>query len=93
MAELNRNSKKRKLETYCLEFKEEKPDKNIKKILKEVKHLKNENARITKSMEAILQKIDELQFVFINNQNTINNLDNELNLEKLKLSEDCSYIN
>ena len=93
MAELNRNSKKRKLETYCLEFKQEIPDKNIKKILKEVKHLKNENTRISKSMDLILQKIDELQMVFMNNQNTIHNLDNELNLGKLELGEDCSYIN
>ena len=93
MAELNHNYKKRKLETYCFEFKEEKSDKNIKKILKEVKHLKNENTRITKSMDLILQKIDELQLLFMNNHNYVNELDDELNLGKLKLGEDCSYIN
>ena len=87
------NPKKRKLETYCIELTEEKPDKNIKKILKEVKNLKKENNLLKKSMNLILEKIDELQILYMNNQNNISVLDSELNLEKLKLNEECSYIN
>ena len=89
-------SKKRKLNTYCIEYQLYTPQDDIqklynlnKKLLEEMISLKLENQKLIEDVQLILKRTK--------NQSPISppkeSIDNVLNLDKLTFNEECSYIN
>ena len=91
--------KKRKIDTYCIEYQEYTPKDDINKLykinqilLEELTSLKEENQKIIKEIQLIL-KWTKTQASVPNQLNQKEPIDTILNLDKLTFTGECSYIN
>ena len=97
--------KKRKIDTYCIEYQEYTPKDDInrlykinQRLLEEVISMKEENQKIIKELQLILkwtktQKYIQNESNQSNQSNQKESMDSLLNLDQLTFTGECSYIN